>query len=175
MVDPCPTPSTPLRGITVVLRPWEDEDAAWYVAARDGEVFQWTTETRDLTAEAVREAIRRNRAKPGWVGLAITDAVSGALLGNLALRPTGLRAGEGEVSYWLAPEGRGRGAATEAVRLLVDWAFQFGGFNRVILQTKPGNSRSQAVALRAGFRREDADAVRHWFSLESPAAQTGRL
>jgi len=166
MHTPCATPPEPLRGGGVALRKWETEDAEWYVSARDSEVYAWTTETPTLTLEATREAIRRNGLTPLWVGLAVTDAESGALLGNLALRPTGEGPGEGEVSYWLALEGRGRGAATEAVRLLVNWAFESGAFRRLILVTKPGNTRSQAVALRAGFTLEDADAVRCRFSLE---------
>lgn len=170
MSSVCPTPPEALRGATVVLRQWKVGDADWYVAARDTEVFRWTTEPPDLTVEATREAIRQNRADPGWVGLAVTDAASEVLLGNIALRPTGERPGEGEVSYWLAPQGRGRGVATEAVRLLVDWAFESGAFRRVILRTLPGNARSQAVALRAGFTLEHASEAGHCFALECAPA-----
>jgi RimJ/RimL family protein N-acetyltransferase len=55
--------------------------------------------------------------------------------------------------YWLAPAGRGRGIATKAVRLLCRWAFDSLGLERITLQTRPGNARSQAVARRAGFQR----------------------
>ncbi len=170
MNNECPTPPEPLPGPTVLLRRWETEDAGWYVAARDDEVFRWTSEPRDLSVHAVREAIQGNRQHPRWVGLAIADAASGVLLGNIALRPARERPHEGEISYWLAPQGRGRGAATEAVRLLVEWALHSGAFRRVTLHTKPANSRSQAVALRAGFRLEHADESGAWFALEdSPA------
>ena len=35
-------PDVTLRADDFFLRPWEVEDAAWYVEARDEEVFQWT-------------------------------------------------------------------------------------------------------------------------------------
>ena len=50
----------PLAGGT--LRPWEQADAAWYVAARDEEVFRWTTERRDLTVAETAAAILRVNA-----------------------------------------------------------------------------------------------------------------
>lgn len=60
-----------------------------------------------------------------------------------------------EVSYWFAPEGRGRGAATTAVRLVAMWAFEaWARLERIELQTLPENAASQRVAERAGFKRE---------------------
>jgi RimJ/RimL family protein N-acetyltransferase len=164
----CPIPSEPLRGRTVLLRSWAVEEASWYVSARDDEVFRWTSEPPDLSVEAVREVIGRNRAHPRWVALAITDAMSGALLGNIALNPAGQPPGVAEVSYWLATESRGRGAATEALALLVEWTFASGAFNRIILHTMPGNERSQSVARRAGFTLVHTDETRHRFALDSP-------
>lgn len=55
-----------------------------------------------------------------------------------------------EISYALLRLERGRGAATEATRLLAEWAFG-QAFPRVILRTDEGNSTSEAVARRAGF------------------------
>lgn len=163
------TPPESLGGHIVWLRLWEVDDAAWYVAARDEEVFRWTTESREIDVEDVREVLRRHRAHPRWIGLAITDAGSGNLLGNIALMPLDERPGDAEISYWLAPAGRGRGAATEAVTLLVDWAFTEGAFHRIILRTKPGNERSQAVARRAGFTLQHVDEVGTQFVLTGPS------
>ncbi|WP_425458406.1 GNAT family N-acetyltransferase [Amycolatopsis rhizosphaerae] len=49
------------------------------------------------------------------------------------------------------PSGRGCGAATIATLVLSDWAFDHGA-PRVQLLTIPGNTASEAVARRAGFR-----------------------
>jgi RimJ/RimL family protein N-acetyltransferase len=155
-------------GPSVRLRPWTVDEAAWYVAARDAEVFRWTTESRTVSVAAVQDAIRRNTGQPQWVGLAITDAGSGELLGNIALVPTADRPTMGEVSYWLAPQGRGRGAATEAVQLLVAWACASGAFTSLVLYTLPGNAASQAVALRAGFHQAAVAETRVRFALACP-------
>jgi hypothetical protein len=42
-------PDVTLHADDFFLRPWEIKDAAWYVEARDKEVFKWTKESRDLT------------------------------------------------------------------------------------------------------------------------------
>jgi RimJ/RimL family protein N-acetyltransferase len=98
----------------------------------------------------VRAAIEDMLTTRAHAGLAITDAATGALLGN-----AGLAVGEpgvGEISYWVAADARGRGAATRAVRLLVDWAWQCG-LRRVQLHARVENVGSQRVAEKAGLRR----------------------
>jgi RimJ/RimL family protein N-acetyltransferase len=68
--------------------------------------------------------------------------------------------GRAGVGYWLRPEGRGRGAATEALRLVSRWAFEALGIERLNLITDPENTASQRVAERAGFVREGV--LRAW-------------
>lgn len=58
--------------------------------------------------------------------------------------------GDPEISYAVLPQERGHGAATEATRLLTEWAFG-QGFPQVVLRTDAGNSASESVARRAGF------------------------
>ena len=73
--------------------------------------------------------------------------------------------------YWLAPWGRGRGIAVKSVKLLSQWAFDTLELERVILKTLDGNSRSQLVAERAGFQRQDGRGEKKteanivWFEL----------
>ncbi len=59
-----------------------------------------------------------------------------------------------EVGYWLVPEGRGRGRATRALRLVSRWALSQPEVARVELRTAPENTASQRVAERNGFQRE---------------------
>ena len=165
------TPAEPIRIGNITLRQWEADDAAWYVSNRDEEIFRWTKEPRVLAAELLAHVIRQNRREPRWVGLAIVDTNSGALLGNIALKPDSETTAE--VMYWLTPHARGRGAATEAVVGLCSWAFASLHLDRIWLKANPGNARSRAVASRAGFRecgvdgqslvferRRDQDAIR---------------
>lgn len=145
-------PALPLEAEGIVLRVWEPEDASRYVESRDAEVFRWTNETPDLTVEQARRAIEKYRARPTHVGL-VADRDTGATLGNIALvfDDDGKK---GEMSLWLAPAGRGRGAATAAVIRLTRWAFEaFAQLGRIELQILRGNLASQRVAERAGFTR----------------------
>jgi RimJ/RimL family protein N-acetyltransferase len=146
---PYPTPDGVLSGEIVTLRPWAVEDAEWYVLARDEEIFRWTSEPHELEPAQVVEAILKNQREPAFASFAITDALTSELMGNIGIGP---KAGsDAEVSYWLAASARGRGAATEAVKLVASWALGVG-FETLQLRTRAGNHASQAVALRAGFQ-----------------------
>ncbi len=146
-----PLPRRPLLGAAIALRMWEEDDAEWYVRARDEVIFRWTKEPRDLTAAILREEIERYLIHPTYAGFAITDAPSGSLLGNIALVITEAEGCWAEVMYWLAAPARGRGAATEAVRTLARWAFETLPIERIELLTDTDNEASQRVAGRVGF------------------------
>ena len=60
----------------------------------------------------------------------------------------------GSVGYWLLEDGRGKGRATRAVRLMASWALPEMRLGRLQLHTDPENVASQRVAERAGFTRE---------------------
>jgi RimJ/RimL family protein N-acetyltransferase len=77
-----------------------------------------------------------------------SDACVGHVFVNLS------SAGRGSVGYWLLPEARGKGVATNAVRLVAAWALRDLGLARLALLTEPSNQRSQRLGERSGFRRE---------------------
>ncbi|UPV74030.1 GNAT family N-acetyltransferase [Halorussus limi] len=60
----------------------------------------------------------------------------------------------GEISYWLLPEARGEGYATEAVSLLLDYAFDTSGRHRVYARVVDFNGASRALVERLGFAEE---------------------
>jgi RimJ/RimL family protein N-acetyltransferase len=158
-----------LHGDGFLLRPWKPEDARWYVESRDEDVFRWTKEKRDLTVREAEEGIRQANSNPDAVCLAIVDNRSRELVGNIAMAFREDSRKSAEIMYWLAPRGRGRGIATDSVKLLCRWAFNSLGLERVTLKTPVGNVRSQKVAERAGFHRQDnkneggANAGGVWF------------
>jgi RimJ/RimL family protein N-acetyltransferase len=76
------------------------------------------------------------------------------VLGGGSLYDIDLEQGRAAVGYWLAPEARGRGVATHAIRLVAQWAFEALGVARLELTCAPGNHASQRVAERCGFTRE---------------------
>jgi RimJ/RimL family protein N-acetyltransferase len=56
-----------------------------------------------------------------------------------------------ELGYVIAPAARGRGVATEALRLMVPWAFEVLGARRLVLLISVDNEGSKIVARRSGF------------------------
>src|SRR3954451_5570301 len=66
------------------------------------------------------EAYAKAREAGKREGLAIVGGDTGGFLGLPAAVPLDEDAGEAELGYILAPEARGRGAATEALRQLTD-------------------------------------------------------
>jgi len=58
-----------------------------------------------------------------------------------------------ELGYVVAPEARGRGVATEALRRLTVWAFELG-MQRLELMISVENEASKKVAERCGYRRD---------------------
>lgn len=136
----------------VRLREWADDDAAWYAGSvQDPLIQRFTTDSPTLTAGEVLAAIVRMRASSTDEGFVICDAVTGARLGNIALRHDG---NSGEVSYWVAAEARGRGIARRALVLFSAWSFRAVGLEMLWLRVHRDNVASQRVALRAGYRRD---------------------
>jgi len=136
----------------VRLREWADDDAAWYAqSVRDPLIQRFTTESAELDAGEVLAAIVRLRASDTDAGFVVCDAVTGARLGNIALRHDGQC---GEVSYWVAAEGRGRGVATRALALFSTWSFEAVGLRELWLRVHRDNIASLQVAMHAGYRRE---------------------
>jgi RimJ/RimL family protein N-acetyltransferase len=152
-------PVPPLAGDVVLLRPWAEADVPAIVLAFSDPVmrrFSWRTtpytETDARWHVAGQEAARlRGEA----LDLALVEPHDRtAVLGGVSLFELRRDLGRASVGYWLTPAARGRGAATQAVRLLARWAFAELGVARLELTCGPDNEASQRVAERCGFARE---------------------
>ncbi len=151
-----------IAGDRVLLRPLEARDVpAWAEAFVDdpGLGPAWGVE-EDPGEEELRLRIERavewSREGRG-VELAIADRSSGDLLGTVILHSIDWKHERAEVGFWLVPDQRGRGAASEGVGLLVEWAFTELGLHRIemiTLPALPNFERVLAVAKRLGFRQE---------------------
>ena len=111
----------------------------------------------DPTESAVRRFIAhqpRLRARGQFLGLAVTDSTGRPFLGHVMLHTLDFKHGRGEVGYWLVPAARGRGIGRTAVSLLVDWAFERVGLDRLEITTTPDNAPARALAASLGFAEE---------------------
>jgi RimJ/RimL family protein N-acetyltransferase len=152
-------PVPPLAGDVVLLRPWREDDVPGMVLAFIDPVmqrFSWRTtpytetDGRDYLAEQEAARLRGDELNLALVEPHDQDVV----LGAVSLYEVRLDQGRAAIGYWLAPDARGRGAATQAVRLLARWAFAELGLARLELTCGPDNESSQHVAERCGFSRE---------------------
>ena len=64
------------------------------------------------------------------------------------------------MGLWLAPEARGRGVGSRALRLVADWTFATTAVFRIDSFIMVGNEASNRMVERAGFRREGV--LRAW-------------
>jgi RimJ/RimL family protein N-acetyltransferase len=98
------------------------------------------------------------RYEEGWrdgsrAGFAI-ETHEGEFLGlGLFVRIEG-EGRQGEIGYVVGPAARGRGVATQTLRLLTDWGFSQLGLERIELWIDTDNSGSERVAARAGYVHE---------------------
>jgi RimJ/RimL family protein N-acetyltransferase len=147
-------PEPPLRDEAIMLRPWRDADAPEIVrCCSDALVPRYIPVIpTPYTMSDAEQFIDRSRTHPDEVNLAIAEH-SGPLAGAIGVSIQADR-DVAEIGYWLAPEARGRGLATRALRLLSAWTLRETGIARLQLQTDVENMASQAVATRAGFTRE---------------------
>lgn len=152
-IDP---PEPPLHDGDLLLRPWRESDAdAVAAACRDPEIARWVPVPVPYRLEDALDFIRSNRM--AWregigAAFAVVDAASDRLLGAITLHRA--REREAFVGYWVAPEARGRGVATRALRLVARWAFATLPLVRLSLYRDVGNEASGRTAEKAGFVRE---------------------
>ena len=145
-----------MNGELCRLRPYRSGDeSALCAVANDFEVVRWMTR-RFPHPYALRDAEE-------WIAFAMADArkqilaieVDGAIAGGIAVVPLeGERIGTALFGYWLGRPYWGRGIATEAARLLSDFALQSGDLRRLEATVFAPNVASARVLEKCGFTLE---------------------
>lgn len=75
-------------------------------------------------------------------------------LGVVTVRDEPRREGVGEVGYWIAPDARGNGFATDALGVLADHAFAQRRYHKLYGEVAAFNDPSRRVLEKVGFERE---------------------
>ena len=144
-------PPDDLEGEDCWLRALSVEDWALEQAmSRDPDVAMWTYYPVDMTEEKSRHRIHDSLERTRR-GLERRYAILSG--GDEPVGTCGIGALDGDcprIFYALLPQGRSRGIATSAARLLAEWALA-GGYPIVSLETIEGNESSERVASKAGF------------------------
>jgi RimJ/RimL family protein N-acetyltransferase len=139
------------------LRPWREGDVSAILAmSRDPATIRFTNVPDPYDEDSVRIwlALQPARLRAGdGAAFAVVELPSEQALGAIGVRVLHGR-GIAEIGYHMSPEARGRGLATEALRLLSDWSFQTLPVARLQLTTHVDNPASQRVAEKAGYTRE---------------------
>lgn len=144
----------------MVLRPWEDGDAAALIDAyRDPVLRRWTRMPVRDHADAARWLAVRHEgwARQDYVSFVVEEERGGGgreLVANVAVKEPRHATGVGEVGYWTVAAARGRGVASRALDALTDWAFgTYGdsGLHWLRLLHQVDNVASCRVAGNAGY------------------------
>ncbi|WP_329481320.1 GNAT family N-acetyltransferase [Kribbella sp. NBC_01484] len=106
--------------------------------------------TEDVVREQIDGDIADGLADGSLAVLAIADAGSDEFLGSIVL--FNVRADSAEVGFWLAPWGRGRGAARDALSAAARIAAH-QGLTFLEARTAPDNQASRRTLLSAGYRQ----------------------
>jgi RimJ/RimL family protein N-acetyltransferase len=154
-----PLPTPPLSSDSLTLRGWTDADLGAVVAAFqdpliDRFVASAPAPCDDAGARSWLASHEPARKDGSRLELAIVRTESDRVLGSIALSSVERLHARAMVSFWVLPEARGRGVASDAVQLLVEWAVGDLGLKRLEMFIEPENVASQRVAERCSFVRE---------------------
>ena len=138
------------------LEPWQAQEFLAHMDRARETVdpwIPWASVSTDLAS--ARQTLQR------YADLQARDAgriygiwLDGTLVGGTMFVSFDTGSGTCEIGCWLEPAGTGRGLATTAVRLLIDWALRIRGLHRVEWHCRADNVASSSVARRLGLKRE---------------------
>lgn len=154
-----------LKGERIILRaPVMADYASWYSVRKESREFLKPYEPRWTEADLARHVFSARVRRGGEEATAGTDytffifeiegrrekLVGGVTLSNIRRRA----AQHGTLGYWMAYDKAGKGIMTEAVGLVVAFAFDTLDLHRIHAAFLPFNTASRRVLEKNGFREE---------------------
>lgn len=155
----------------IELRTLTIDDVEWITAAcQDPEILRWTIVPRPYTPDHARSFV--NDLAGEVMAWAISDPSSSRGLGVIGVHH--VIEGTASIGYWIAPWARRQGAATSAIRLVLEELRTWPGVTRVSATIAETNTASRRTAESAGMSKaafesdekcpdgdSQADAVRY--------------
>jgi RimJ/RimL family protein N-acetyltransferase len=154
------TPDYPIQTQRLLLRPFEpgDLDALLAIESRADVARFLYHEPRG--PDEAREVLERRIASTSLgdegdtLSVAVVVRATGEMIGDCMLHWSSRQHQLGEVGFALHPDHHGRGYATEAARVLVEYGFSEVGLHRIIGRLEARNIASARVLEKLGMRRE---------------------
>jgi RimJ/RimL family protein N-acetyltransferase len=145
-----------LIGEHVILKALEKDDLVHiYKWANDPAIRRLTGEVRPMTQAGAEEFFERVKNDKNRIWFIIVQRKDGRVIGETGLlrmfqdwRTTDLSLIIGE------KDARGKGCGTEAINLLLDYAFGYLGFHRVAIGVVGFNDSALRFYEKVGFKRE---------------------
>ncbi|MDO5498559.1 MAG: GNAT family N-acetyltransferase [Propionibacteriaceae bacterium] len=159
-----PTELPRLRGVSVVLRAFDERDVDLVVSVASDPLIPLVTSVptsgskHDATAYIERQHSRL--AAGAGFSFAIADVHPDEAVGQIGLWLGDIQEGRASIGYWIAPQFRRRGYARAALSTLTEWALTQDEVHRVQLLVEPGNEGSWRTAEACGYVREGL--LRSW-------------
>jgi RimJ/RimL family protein N-acetyltransferase len=155
-----------LIGPTIALRPVEPSDLpvirSW---VNDPQIRSLIGETRPLSYTAAETYVEQLQRDPTRVWFMIIERATERRIGECGLlrmmpewRTTDLSMILGEPESW------GRGYGTEAITLLMDYAFGTLNFHRIAIGVVGFNTRALRFYEKVGFRREGIQREGYYYN-----------
>ena len=148
-----PYPDPQLRGPAFVLRPFREDDfEAARGLAEDEATAPWVPPLPADDPAGVVALFEQYRADGELVQLVIAEPTDDAYLGEVMVVMGDHRVGEFGVG--VVERARGRGIATDALRMFARWSAASLDIGRLQVLVAEANTPALRVAEQVGFRRE---------------------
>lgn len=164
--------------MTIHLRALQKKDAPFMLEwMTDPEITRFFRfDASRISEESCRDYIEKAQAYPNTVHFAIADEAD-EYLGTISLKDIDREKKCAEYAISTRKKAHGSGAALEATRLILDYAFQTLGLERVYLNVLAENGRANSFYRKAGFcyLREEPEALDlhgqlktlNWYAIQS--------
>ncbi|MFB6234972.1 MAG: GNAT family N-acetyltransferase [Halopenitus sp.] len=143
-----------LRGETVDLHAINEDDLDFLARGRnDPAIRHWMSRTEPQSPATDRASLERFLSTGGH-DAAFIVCVDGDPVGFVSLFDVAPDAGRGELAAWFLPAEQGEGYGTEAVSMVVEYAFDERRLHRLYGGARADNDASRAIVETLGFVEE---------------------
>ncbi len=147
-----------LEGKWIVLRPVHRSDAPSICAnARDREIGRYTHVPHPYRIQNAYDfirGVRRWERRKQVVALGIEEKETGQVIGIINIFHIDRKNRHAEVGYWLGKKYWGRGIMSEALYLMLEYAFREMKLVRISAKVFHPNTASAMLLEKAGFKLE---------------------